>query len=355
MTGRSVLGMQRAGRPGLIRPVFGYFLLLGFSTVTIAEGENANAPTHQSVIAPLAVKSPLLDVISADSRLIAVGERGHVLLSDNDGLHWNQVGVPTQSLLTAISFGSDDQGVVVGHDTTILFTEDKGTHWQRVYYDSELEQPLFDVWLSGEKQGVAIGAYGLYLQTHDGGRSWAQSELVFELQEDAHNNSDDDLPPDFHLYSIKQINGILFIVGEAGTLYRSSNSGKSWQSLASPYRGTYYGVTEVNGGDVLIYGLQGHCYLSRDSGESWQQIDTGTRSSLVNGLQLTDGRIMLVGFSGIVLELTREYSLVSTSNLESRSSLSSLVAVQNELIFTGSHGIERVGQASLLVPGSADD
>ena len=34
---------------------------------------------------PLASKSLLLDIVIAQDRLVAVGERGHILLSDDDG------------------------------------------------------------------------------------------------------------------------------------------------------------------------------------------------------------------------------------------------------------------------------
>ena len=45
-----------------------------------------------------ALRSTLLDVASAGQRLVAVGERGHVLLSDDQGKTWRQARtVPTRT------------------------------------------------------------------------------------------------------------------------------------------------------------------------------------------------------------------------------------------------------------------
>ena len=44
---------------------------------------------------PLAAKSVILDVALAGDRLVAVGERGHIVLSDDYGMTWRQVPCPT--------------------------------------------------------------------------------------------------------------------------------------------------------------------------------------------------------------------------------------------------------------------
>jgi len=73
--------------------------------------------------APLASRSLLLAIAPAGQRLVAVGERGHILLSDDQGQTWSQAeSVPTRSLLTGVCFGNDGQGVAVGHDEVILTT-----------------------------------------------------------------------------------------------------------------------------------------------------------------------------------------------------------------------------------------
>lgn len=129
-----------------------------------------------SIMAKLAVQSMLFDGVSKEGLMTAVGERGHVLIS-SDGKNWQQITVPTRATLTGVYFHDKQNGWVVGHDAVILRTKDGGQHWQKVYYDPEGETPLFDIWFLNEKRGLAIGAYGHYLVSEDGGASWNTSEM----------------------------------------------------------------------------------------------------------------------------------------------------------------------------------
>ena len=89
------------------------FLLLVFSQLVHAENIT-------SQVQPLAEKSLLLDIHKiGESKLIAVGERGHVLIS-RDGNTWQQISVPSVATLTRAFFLNDKLGWIVGHDATIL-------------------------------------------------------------------------------------------------------------------------------------------------------------------------------------------------------------------------------------------
>lgn len=105
---------------------------------------SALSATESSYLAPLAHKSMLLDIVTSDSRLLAVGERGHVLVSDDNGANWTQKVVPTKSTLTAV-FAMGEQLWAVGHDAVILHSADNGETWQTQQFLPELERPLLDV------------------------------------------------------------------------------------------------------------------------------------------------------------------------------------------------------------------
>ena len=49
----------------------------------------------------------MLDAVALDERLVAVGERGHILISTDNGASWRQVEVPTRAMLTAVTFLDD--------------------------------------------------------------------------------------------------------------------------------------------------------------------------------------------------------------------------------------------------------
>ena len=68
----------------------------------------------------LATQKLLIDVAQAADRIVAVGEFGHVIYSDDDGLNWQQADqVETQVTLTSVTFPTEKIGYAVGHDAVI--------------------------------------------------------------------------------------------------------------------------------------------------------------------------------------------------------------------------------------------
>ena len=63
-----------------------------------------------STITSLATRSLLNGITRAGKRLVAVGARGHILYSDDEGKSWKQASVPVSSDLTAVNFPTPQQG-----------------------------------------------------------------------------------------------------------------------------------------------------------------------------------------------------------------------------------------------------
>lgn len=156
----------------------------------------------------LAVRSPLLGAARAGERLIVVGQRGHILYSDDSGKDWQQAAVPVSADLNAVNFPSATQGWAVGNDGVVLHTSDAGVtwnkqldgrqigallvkhyralatrepaneHWAKLAADGErlveegADKPLLDVWFANEKVGFVVGVFNLILRTEDGGEHW---------------------------------------------------------------------------------------------------------------------------------------------------------------------------------------
>ncbi|MFK0571253.1 WD40/YVTN/BNR-like repeat-containing protein [Endozoicomonas sp.] len=266
-------------------------------SVAILSAGSVQASSSDSSLDRPAIKSQkaanslLLDVTRTDGgvRLVSVGERGHIIFSDDHGVSWQQASVPTIQMLTAVQFPSEKVGYAVGHDAIVLKTEDGGETWQQVYVDREATVPLLDVWFKDNLHGFAVGAYGYIIETVDGGQSW-------DFIDDRIANDDE-----FHYNAINDDGqGNLFLAGEAGILYRSTDSGQTWTTLSSPYEGSWFGVSGDNG-RVLVHGLRGNIYQSQDLGETWQPLSSGTEQTLFGSAKLIDGSIALVGNSGAVL------------------------------------------------------
>src|SRR5690554_5819590 len=95
---------------------------LGLSMTLAAPAAFALADIIETpaLMSGLAQESLLNDATRAGDRIVAVGERGHVIYSDDEGQTWTQAQVPVSVTLNAVDFGSDSSGWVVGHSGVVL-------------------------------------------------------------------------------------------------------------------------------------------------------------------------------------------------------------------------------------------
>lgn len=337
---------------------------------------------------PLAERSLILDVARAGERLVAVGERGHILYSDDQGSSWLQAEVPVSVTLTAVDFPLPEKGWAVGHQGVILHSSDGGRSWRLQFEglaagklwiefaQKELEraeaalvegeteseeawdladlaladaeasiefgpaQPLLDVWFRNENEGFAVGSYGSIFYTRNGGKDW-----------EVHRHAVDN-PNNFHYYSIDQApSGVLYLVGERGSVHRSTDSGKSWRKLEAPYtEGSFYRALafEHQGQEVvLLLGFGGHIYRSADAGESWEKIEVPTNKSINDGVVMADGSVVLVGLNGVLLRSTNGgQSFVPKFDSRGLAYTSVLALSSTEVLVAGALGTEVVAVTS---------
>ena len=145
------------------RPHFLAAALVLLGGVAISTHADSRLDVDYAEIQPLAAESVLLDVTRVGDRLVAVGERGHVVWSD-DGEKWLQAeNVPTRATLTTV-FALGERLWAGGHDAVIITSGDRGRTWTREHFDPEAGQAVMDLLFTDEQNGVAIGSYGLYLE-----------------------------------------------------------------------------------------------------------------------------------------------------------------------------------------------
>lgn len=292
-----------------------------------AAGQAGEAPEH-AARAPLAVSSLLLDAAVRDGLVVAVGERGHILVSADAGRSWRQAEVETRALLTGVFMHDARLGWAVGHDEVVVRTRDGGLTWQRVHNAPEHEKPLLDVWFADARTGLGVGAYGGLLATSDGGDTWTPRTV--------HGGDD------FHLNQIAAAAaGTLFLAGEAGHLYRSDDKGATWQPLPSPYDGSFFGLLPMPDGVLLAFGLRGHLYRSPDGGRTWTPMATGTEETLTCALDLGAGRFVVGGMAGTLL--WSEGAALRKQDLPDRKAIVALAqAGPGTLLLFGEGGVRRI-------------
>lgn len=257
-----------------------------------AEGEDAAPTRGKTVVEIRADRIILVDIVRAGDRLIAVGERGFAMLSDDAGKSWRARETPVTRTLTGTAFQDAKTGVAVGHGGLLVRTEDGGENWTQVRLDEAGPDSLLGVVGLGGDHFIAYGAFGLYLDSTDAGRTW-QRQMV--LSEDF----------DRHISQIVAAGESLLLVAESGTLARSDDKGATWTAIESPYVGSYFGAIALQDGAILAFGMRGNVFRSADLGVTWQKVDLKTTASLNGGRQLADGRVLLVGNAGL-LALSRD-------------------------------------------------
>ncbi|AGI25181.1 YCF48-related protein [Pseudomonas sp. MT3] len=311
------------------------FLMLSVAPLPAFAATEA-ASDSSSIPSAKAASSLLLSVAHAGQRLVAVGDHGHILYSDDAGKNWVQAKVPTRQLLTSVFFINDKKGWAVGHDAQILASTDGGSTWTRQFEDLKREAPLLDIWFQDDNHGMAVGAYGALLETTDGGQHW-------EDVSDRLDNEDQ-----YHLNSIAAVKDSgLLVVGESGSIFRSRDWGQTWEKLEGPYEGSLFGAVGTRqAGTALIYGLRGHLFRTTDFGDNWQQIELPTANGgelefgLSEGSLLADGTIVVVGHGGSVLESRDDGQSFKVYNRPDRLSLAGVSGAGNgNLVLVGQGGI----------------
>ena len=350
-------------------------LVAGCLTAAVASFEAraqispAVMPTSGSLSKQTMSRLLLTDGARIGNRVVAVGDRGYIVYSDNNGESWQRARTPPNTpLLTAVYFLDGNTGWAVGHDSVILTSTDKGESWTKAFSAADDQKPLMDIIFVDANNGFAVGAYGAFYATTDAGKTWVSRKLFEttkavtskqepkkgkyeskgaakpgdELDDKAAAKGNDD---DKHINAIAKLgDNKLFVAGEAGMLAKSDDGGKTWVKIASPYKGSFFGAIQAQDGAVLIYGLRGKIYRSTDATlNNWRLIENKTVASLMGATRLPDGALVLAGLSGTVL--------VSRDNGESFTSLPSgstkalsapLLGAPNAVLLIGEAGVRDV-------------
>jgi photosystem II stability/assembly factor-like uncharacterized protein len=364
-TTRKTIAARAGGRPQhrLMRVAGGLLLsvlaLVSLSATSTSPADPLQLPAQTS---RLAASSPLFAITRAGSRLVAVGQRGHILLSDDRGASWQQAAVPVSVDLTAVHFASPQRGWAVGHDGVILHTSDGGVHWalqldgrqaaQRIVdaytprersgnaeLDAVLTEakrmlaqgpdlPWLDVWFDDDNNGYAVGAFNLVFSTRDGGTTWlAASDRV-------------DNPRGYHLYALRgDSGGELYAAGELGLLLRLDRTSQRFVAVPTPYKGTFFGVL-ARPDLLLAYGLRGNAWRSPDGGRTWQKAETGVDTGLTGGTLLDDGGILLVSQGGQLL-LSRDNAghFTAVPGLKASPAFGVVPAAGSSVALVGARGV----------------
>lgn len=310
-------------------------------------------------------KAAIISLARAGSRLVAVGERGVILLSDDEGRHWRQVPVPVSVTLTALTFVDETNGWAVGHGGVILHSSDGGQRWEKQSDGARLaeqalaaaerllargtpasedfkksaqrlvrdgaDKPLLDVSFASPSRGVVVGAYGLAFETRDGGRTW--ESLMDRL----------DNPGGRHLNSVRIRAGTAVMVGEQGLVLRSTDDLQTWTALRSPYKGSFFAVALTSDGGVVVAGIKGNVFVSNSMGATWTKVELPVPVAVTALTADTNGGVLIANQAGNLYKWSRSAAAVERAYSTSLPMLASVIPTRDGAFVAGSlSGLARI-------------
>lgn len=301
-------------------------VILAVNALVLAQGARAEATASEKPQLKISAAEhfsgytavQMLAAARAGKRIVAVGDYGVVLLSDDEGKSFQQAAkVPVSSTLTAVTFVNASHGWAVGHWGAILQTTDGGQNWQLQRSDFALDQPLFSVHFKNAEEGWAVGLWSLMLHTVDGGANWS----VVKLPAPAGAKK-----ADRNLYAIfADAKGSLFITSEQGRILHSEDNGTNWAYTETGYAGSLWTGIALNDGTLLAGGLRGTIYRSTDLGMSWQSAATNLKSSVTDIIELADKSIVAVGLDGLKMVSADDGLTFSGTKRSDRASLTAVI------------------------------
>jgi len=362
--------------PGLLLPP-----LAGLALAVVVWPSPSPAQVPQSasfdsdpLLAPaIAVLNPgqvLLETVTlAGARLVAGGEHGVIIVSDDDGAHWRQVPSPVDVTINQIRFADARTGWAVGEFGVVLKTQDGGLSWTKqldgvqaanlmlinaeqiaaanpadpvaakrvrhakLFVSDGPDKPFFFLQIFDPLHLRIYGAYGMAFESEDGGAHWA----------DWSNHITD--PGHLHPYGLVETAGTMLFAGEQGMLLSGPEAGPIQPVTTSPYDGSFFGIIQSPSAGLIAYGLTGSVYESHDHGATWTQASNPSSSTINCATLTTDGKILIGDWDGNV-SLVAGAKVVPTGTNAGFPISDMLEAPDHSLILAGISGVKRVPPAA---------
>ncbi len=307
----------------------------------IALADGGCAPVCARFAEAVGVHDAMQAVARSGTRLVAVGSKGAVLVSDDAGVSWSRDPLPGRPpLIDAAAcpdgrfylldfrrgvWARDDAGVwvrsaidpgpagrgegrppprslglrcdpagrlwAVGEDSSILRSDDGGGVW-RAMYDDHSDRLLTAVGFVDDARVRVVGEFGSYLESDDGGASWHEGPRL----------PDDLYPHALHV----AVDAVLWCVANTGLIYRLDPGADGWVREPAGTARALFGIAAVDG-RLLAVGA-GATALVRDPGggaetPGWRALRLLPRRAAARDwrglVALGDGAWLAVGEAGL--------------------------------------------------------
>jgi photosystem II stability/assembly factor-like uncharacterized protein len=148
---------------------------------------------------------------------------------------------------------------------------------------------LYGVFFTDVNNGIIVGDVGTILKTTNAGTNWTYQTSGTTKT----------------LYGVKFLdanNGI--VVGDSGTILKTTDAGTTWASLTSGTPNNLWGITFINVNTWTVVGDAGTILKTTDAGTTWTPQTSGTSSDLKSVFFVNADTGMVVGHLGTILKTT---------------------------------------------------
>jgi len=245
----------------------------------------------------------LFDVDMRGEVGFAVGAAGLIYRTEDGGETWLRESTDNTLALLSVSF-SESATVAVGQYGLIMVRNSNG-EWRKV--DSGTEERLFSVDINNSGYAIAVGSFGTILRSVDGGRSWESVSPSWQgIFDDPDNRLGGLFDPSIYGVKVSE-SGRAWVVGELALVMNSEDKGMTWTvknaggSSEEGVSSTLSAIDIRKDGYAIAVGQEGFMLKSRDFGNTWATLPSGTHQNLLGVKAKLNGLIVAPGMRDILM------------------------------------------------------
>ncbi len=203
---------------------------------------------------------------------MAFGMNGLVIRTNDAGATWSELKTQVDYGWLAAGFWKERIGLLAGYGGTLMRTEDGGESWESV--NSGLQQPWLDgVAWADSLTAIVVGDSGRLLRSTNCGKSF-ESLTVTGLK-DQTLSAIQFLTPEVGI-----------VIGYQGLILKTENGGRDWKAIPSPTQRDLFALSFSNALDGIAVGHGDTVIFTHDGGNTWEAFSTGSHEDYLYGVAL---------------------------------------------------------------------
>lgn len=185
---------------------------------------------------------------------VAVGELGAVIRTTNGGGKWLNVNTPFNKTFRGIGGQSEGRIIAVGDSGIIILSNDYGESWQLI--QSGTNERLWNLQMINNNLGWLVGEGATALKTTDGGFTWLPQVTPLV---------------GYPFYDVSFLDSLFgYITAWGGQILRTTDGGLSWIVRQAGDQYTLGTIKAITKQKAVALGFAGKHVYTSDGGESWQ-------------------------------------------------------------------------------------